>query len=58
MALAWPIYPEALPNKDWLSHYSKTLKTIKLNVSFSSWPTLANVESWKKQVGQKIFFAP
>ena len=46
-------YPEGMPTKEWFSHYDSNFKTVELNAPFYSWPTLANVESWKKQAGRK-----
>ncbi|MDB5490154.1 MAG: hypothetical protein JWO78_3 [Micavibrio sp.] len=48
-------YPDGMPTKEWFGHYSSNFKTVELNAPFYSWPTLANVASWKKQAGRKKF---
>jgi uncharacterized protein YecE (DUF72 family) len=42
-------YPTQMPTKDWFSHYAEHFKTVELNAPFYSWPTLATVQSWRKQ---------
>jgi uncharacterized protein YecE (DUF72 family) len=48
-------YPETLPTKQWFGHYVKRFKTVELNAPFYSWPTIATVKSWLRQVGRKRF---
>lgn len=48
-------YPEDLPTSKWFSHYAGKFRTVELNAPFYSWPTVANVESWRKQAGKKKF---
>jgi uncharacterized protein YecE (DUF72 family) len=48
-------YPDDMPTKEWFSHYSSKFKTVELNAPFYSWPTLANVEQWKRQAGRRKF---
>lgn len=49
-------YPAEMPTKDWFAHYRAAFKTVELNASFYSWPTLANVASWKRQAGRKMIY--
>lgn len=42
-------YPTQMPTKDWFSHYADHFSTVELNAPFYSWPTLAAVETWRKQ---------
>jgi uncharacterized protein YecE (DUF72 family) len=42
-------YPTQMPTKDWFSHYADHFRTVELNAPFYSWPTLATVQSWRKQ---------
>jgi len=48
-------YPEELPTGEWFRHYAKRLDTVEINASFYSWPTVANVKSWRRQPGKKNF---
>jgi uncharacterized protein YecE (DUF72 family) len=48
-------YPEDLPTGQWFKHYAKHLRTVEINASFYSWPTVANVKSWKRQAGKRDF---
>ncbi len=48
-------YPADMPTSGWFDHYKKTFRTVELNAPFYSWPTLANVEVWKKQAGRNKF---
>lgn len=42
-------YPTQMPTKDWFAHYADHFSTVELNAPFYSWPTLATVETWRKQ---------
>src|SRR4051812_37428067 len=42
-------YPTQMPTKEWFAHYADHFTTVELNAPFYSWPTLATVESWRKQ---------
>jgi hypothetical protein len=46
-------YPVDMPTKDWFEHYLANFRTVELNASFYSWPTLANVAAWQRQAGRK-----
>ena len=48
-------YPEGLPSSRWFEHYASQFRTVELNAPFYSWPTLATVGTWKKQVGRRRF---
>jgi uncharacterized protein YecE (DUF72 family) len=44
-----------VPQKNWFEHYSEYLDTVEINASFYSWPTVANVQAWRRQAGDKQF---
>jgi uncharacterized protein YecE (DUF72 family) len=46
-------YPAELPTSEWFAHYAKRFHTVEINASFYSWPTMANVQAWKRQAGTK-----
>jgi uncharacterized protein YecE (DUF72 family) len=48
-------YPQDLPTGEWFKHYAKRLHTVEINASFYSWPTVANVNAWKRQAGKRNF---
>lgn len=48
-------YPQGLPTRDWFSHYAARFKTVELNAPFYSWPTVAAVNTWVRQVGRRNF---
>ena len=48
-------YPVDLPTGKWFAHYAKRFDTVEINASFYSWPTLANVQAWKRQAGRRKF---
>ena len=48
-------YPAALPTSRWFEHYAGRFRTVELNAPFYSWPTMATVESWKRQAGRRRF---
>ncbi len=48
-------YPVDLPTKSWFLHYANRFKTVELNAPFYSWPTVATVGSWLRQVGKRQF---
>ena len=48
-------YPEALPTKEWFSHYASRFRTVEINASFYSWPTEANVKAWLRAAGRRLF---
>jgi uncharacterized protein YecE (DUF72 family) len=48
-------YPEDLPSSRWFEHYARHFKTVELNAPFYSWPTLATVARWNRQIGRRPF---
>lgn len=48
-------YPRGLPTKGWFKHYSQHFKTVELNAPFYSWPTVAAVQGWLRQIGRRKF---
>jgi uncharacterized protein YecE (DUF72 family) len=48
-------YPEGLPSSRWFDYFASQFRTVELNAPFYSWPTLATVNTWKRQVGRRRF---
>jgi uncharacterized protein YecE (DUF72 family) len=48
-------YPAELPTSEWFKHYANRFDTVEINASFYSWPTVANVKTWKRQTAKKNF---
>lgn len=48
-------YPPGLPTRRWFKHYSGVFRTVELNAPFYSWPTVATVQGWVRQLGRKPF---
>jgi len=46
---------EGVPQNDWFDYYLKRFDTVEINASFYSWPTIAGVQSWRRQPGNKKF---
>src|SRR5580704_2277464 len=44
-----------VPQPDWFEHYLKDFDTVEINASFYSWPTIAGVQAWRRQPGDKKF---
>jgi uncharacterized protein YecE (DUF72 family) len=44
-----------VPQADWFKHYLKRFDTVEINASFYSWPTVANVQAWRRGPGKKKF---
>jgi|SRR3954453_19160067 hypothetical protein len=44
-----------VPQNNWFEHYLKRFATVEINASFYSWPTVANVQAWRRQLGKKKF---
>jgi uncharacterized protein YecE (DUF72 family) len=44
-----------VPQQDWFAHYLKRFDSVEINASFYSWPTVANVQAWRRQPGRKKF---
>lgn len=48
-------YPADMPTSHWFLHYMKNFRTVELNAPFYSWPTVATVQNWRKQLGRRRF---
>ncbi len=48
-------YPQDLPTRDWFPRYADEFDTVELNAPFYSWPTVAAVKTWLKQVEGRDF---
>jgi Protein of unknown function DUF72 len=48
-------YPEGLPTSEWFKHYANRFDTVEINASFYSWPTVRNVNVWKRQTTKQNF---
>jgi uncharacterized protein YecE (DUF72 family) len=46
---------QGVPQNGWFGHYLKRFDTVEINASFYSWPTVAGVQSWRRQPGRKRF---
>lgn len=44
-----------LPGSRWFEVYAKRFRTVELNAPFYSWPTLATVATWNRQIGRRKF---
>ena len=44
-----------VPQNVWFERYLKCFDTVEINASFYSWPTVAGVQSWRRQAGKKKF---
>ena len=44
-----------VPQDQWFAQYLKRFDTVEINASFYSWPTVANVQTWRRQPGRKRF---
>jgi len=48
-------YPAELPRHRWFSHYARRFNSVELNAPYYSWPTLATVKTWLRQIGNRNF---
>jgi uncharacterized protein YecE (DUF72 family) len=48
-------YPTELPTGEWFRHYARQFETVEINASFYSWPSVANVQAWRRQPGAQDF---
>ena len=48
-------YPADLPTNRWFPHYARRFQTVELNAPFYSWPTVATVRGWSRQLGRRKF---
>jgi Protein of unknown function DUF72 len=44
-----------VPQADWFKHYLRGFDTVEINASFYSWPTVANVQAWRRGASNKKF---
>ncbi len=44
-----------MPQPDWFERYLKDFDTVEINASFYSWPTVASVQAWRRQPGDRNF---
>jgi uncharacterized protein YecE (DUF72 family) len=44
-----------VPQEKWFEHYLQRFRTVEINASFYSWPTVANVQAWRRQLRRKKF---
>jgi uncharacterized protein YecE (DUF72 family) len=52
------IYPEKTKPANFLDEYARQFKCIELNSLYYGLPPLAQVEAWKKKVGEDFIFCP
>jgi uncharacterized protein YecE (DUF72 family) len=48
-------YPRDLPPSGWFARYAHDFDTVELNAPFYSWPTVAAVKTWLRQVEGRDF---
>jgi uncharacterized protein YecE (DUF72 family) len=48
-------YPRELPPSGWFARYAQDFDTVELNAPFYSWPTIAAVKTWLRQVEGRDF---
>jgi uncharacterized protein YecE (DUF72 family) len=48
-------YPAGSPTNKWFDYYGDQFRTVELNAPFYSWPTVATVQSWLRQIGRRRF---
>lgn len=46
---------QGLPQSAWFDHYAGVFDTVEINASFYSWPTVASVQAWRRQPGNRNF---
>ena len=44
-----------VPQPAWFKHYLAVFDTVEINASFYSWPTVANVQAWRRHAGNRNF---
>lgn len=49
-------YPQEMPTKQWFQHYASRFRTVELNAPFYSWPTVATVQSWRRQASPVFIY--
>lgn len=48
-------YPQEMPPSGWFPRYAQDFDTVELNAPFYSWPTVAAVKTWLRQVEGREF---
>lgn len=51
------LYPDNLPRRDWLKHYSENFRTVELNYSFYRLPRSGDYISWKNSTPEGFLFS-
>jgi uncharacterized protein YecE (DUF72 family) len=46
-------YYAGVPQEKWFEHYVRRFDSVEINASFYSWPTVANVQAWRRQPGKR-----
>lgn len=49
-------YPPTQPKNRWFDYYASAFGTVELNAPFYSWPKLATVRTWQRQLGRRRGF--
>jgi uncharacterized protein YecE (DUF72 family) len=52
-----PVYPQGLPQKDWLAFYATQFSTVELNVTFYRIPSGRNIDAWIRNTPEDFRFA-
>jgi uncharacterized protein YecE (DUF72 family) len=52
-----PVYPEKLPEKEWLGFYAAQFSTVELNVTFYRLPTARNIDAWLRKTPDDFRFS-
>ncbi len=52
-----PVYPDGLPQREWLAHYASLFDTVELNATFYRLPSAAAVDGWREAVPLGFVFA-
>jgi uncharacterized protein YecE (DUF72 family) len=52
-----PVYPQELPNWQWLSFYAQSFDTVELNVTYYRLPTAKMVKGWIERTPDNFLFA-
>jgi uncharacterized protein YecE (DUF72 family) len=50
-------YPEDLPERQWLEHYSRSFSSVELNVTFYHLPAASSFQAWYRSTPPRFVFA-
>jgi uncharacterized protein YecE (DUF72 family) len=50
-------YPAGLPQRSWLSFYSRVFDTVEMNTTFYAIPSASTVQAWRQRVPQHFLFS-